>query len=207
MAPRSCVCASGPKSFFCNPADIRASIEKRFLVVIRRSRQRRLCLDMAGRADIECGHIWYELAKALSMGERIAKFQIGQVVRHRVFPFRGVIFDVDPDLQQHRGVVPGDSGGDPAAQGSAVLSPAGRERGVLLRRLCVGAESADRRQRRAGRAPPGRRHVRPAAGRHLSRAPQPPAELAPRAGSALLGAVPSAPGRLVNRRPIALTAC
>lgn len=27
---------------------------------------------------------------------RIAKFQIGQVVRHRLFPFRGVIFDVDP---------------------------------------------------------------------------------------------------------------
>lgn len=25
-----------------------------------------------------------------------AKFQIGQVVRHRVYPFRGVIFDVDP---------------------------------------------------------------------------------------------------------------
>jgi len=28
--------------------------------------------------------------------ERIARFRIGQVVRHRVFPFRGVIFDVDP---------------------------------------------------------------------------------------------------------------
>lgn len=27
---------------------------------------------------------------------RTAKFQIGDVVRHRVFPFRGVIFDVDP---------------------------------------------------------------------------------------------------------------
>ncbi len=27
---------------------------------------------------------------------RAAKFQIGQVVRHRVYPFRGVIFDVDP---------------------------------------------------------------------------------------------------------------
>ena len=27
---------------------------------------------------------------------RIAKFQIGQVVRHRSFPFRGVVFDVDP---------------------------------------------------------------------------------------------------------------
>lgn len=26
-----------------------------------------------------------------------AKFQIGQVVRHRMFPFRGVIFDVDPE--------------------------------------------------------------------------------------------------------------
>ena len=25
-----------------------------------------------------------------------AKFQIGQVVRHRIFAFRGVIFDVDP---------------------------------------------------------------------------------------------------------------
>ena len=27
---------------------------------------------------------------------RNAKFQLGQVVRHRLFPFRGVIFDVDP---------------------------------------------------------------------------------------------------------------
>ena len=27
---------------------------------------------------------------------RNAKFRIGQVVRHRVYPFRGVIFDVDP---------------------------------------------------------------------------------------------------------------
>jgi heat shock protein HspQ len=27
---------------------------------------------------------------------RAAKYTIGQVVRHRVFPFRGVVFDVDP---------------------------------------------------------------------------------------------------------------
>ncbi|NRG18827.1 heat shock protein HspQ [Rhizobiales bacterium] len=27
---------------------------------------------------------------------RTAKFSIGQVVRHRIYPFRGVIFDVDP---------------------------------------------------------------------------------------------------------------
>ncbi len=28
--------------------------------------------------------------------ERNARYQLGQVVRHRLFPFRGVIFDVDP---------------------------------------------------------------------------------------------------------------
>ena len=27
-----------------------------------------------------------------------AKFQIGQVVKHRLFPFRGIIFDVDPEF-------------------------------------------------------------------------------------------------------------
>ncbi len=27
---------------------------------------------------------------------RIAKFSIGDVVRHRIFPFRGVVFDIDP---------------------------------------------------------------------------------------------------------------
>jgi len=29
---------------------------------------------------------------------RNAKFAIGQVVKHRVFPFRGIIFDVDPEF-------------------------------------------------------------------------------------------------------------
>jgi len=27
---------------------------------------------------------------------RDAKYQIGQVVRHRIYPFRGVVFDIDP---------------------------------------------------------------------------------------------------------------
>lgn len=27
---------------------------------------------------------------------RTAKFRIGQIVRHRIYPFRGVVFDVDP---------------------------------------------------------------------------------------------------------------
>lgn len=29
-------------------------------------------------------------------GMKLAKFQLGQVVRHRIYPFRGIIFDVDP---------------------------------------------------------------------------------------------------------------
>ena len=28
----------------------------------------------------------------------LAKFGIGQVVKHRIFPFRGVVFDVDPEF-------------------------------------------------------------------------------------------------------------
>lgn len=28
--------------------------------------------------------------------DRQAKYQIGQVVKHRIYPFRGVVFDVDP---------------------------------------------------------------------------------------------------------------
>lgn len=30
--------------------------------------------------------------------DKRARFNIGQVVRHRFFPFRGVIFDVDPEF-------------------------------------------------------------------------------------------------------------
>ena len=30
------------------------------------------------------------------MIHREAKYKIGQIVRHRLFPFRGVVFDVDP---------------------------------------------------------------------------------------------------------------
>ena len=29
---------------------------------------------------------------------KAAKFSIGQVVRHRIFPFRGIIYDVDPEF-------------------------------------------------------------------------------------------------------------
>ena len=36
-----------------------------------------------------------QLARAMNK-IRNAKYQIGQVVRHRLFPFRGVVFDIDP---------------------------------------------------------------------------------------------------------------
>ena len=29
---------------------------------------------------------------------KTAKFQIGQIVKHRLYPFRGVIYDVDPEF-------------------------------------------------------------------------------------------------------------
>ena len=32
------------------------------------------------------------------MSYRDAKFSIGDAVRHRIFPFRGIIFDVDPEF-------------------------------------------------------------------------------------------------------------
>ncbi|SSC73433.1 unnamed protein product [Ciceribacter sp. T2.26MG-112.2] len=34
----------------------------------------------------------------MPMKHRTAKFGIGEVVRHKVFPFRGVVFDVDPEF-------------------------------------------------------------------------------------------------------------
>ena len=32
------------------------------------------------------------------MDRKQAKYTVGQVVKHRIFPFRGVIFDVDPEF-------------------------------------------------------------------------------------------------------------
>ena len=35
----------------------------------------------------------------MSESFRAAKYQLGQVVRHKIYEFRGVVFDVDPDFQ------------------------------------------------------------------------------------------------------------
>jgi heat shock protein HspQ len=45
------------------------------------------------------------------METRIAKYAIGQVVRHRVYSFRGVIFDVDPhfaNTEEYYQAIPAD---------------------------------------------------------------------------------------------------
>lgn len=36
--------------------------------------------------------------QAKPMQRAQAKFNIGQIVRHRKFPFRGVVFDIDPEF-------------------------------------------------------------------------------------------------------------
>ena len=36
--------------------------------------------------------------KAVDTETRVARFELGAIVRHRVYPFRGVVFDVDPEF-------------------------------------------------------------------------------------------------------------
>ncbi len=47
-------------------------------------------MDMAAREGYPSGKMGAEMLKAK------AKYSIGQIVRHRKFGFRGVVFDIDP---------------------------------------------------------------------------------------------------------------
>ena len=40
----------------------------------------------------------FPAAATMPMAMPVATFGIGEVVRHKLFPFRGVIFDVDPEF-------------------------------------------------------------------------------------------------------------
>jgi heat shock protein HspQ len=51
-------------------------------------------IDMSRYQFIDAGVAW--MASKAMPRESSAKFAIGQVVRHRRYPFRGVIYDVDP---------------------------------------------------------------------------------------------------------------
>ncbi len=46
--------------------------------------------------DSRAGAALGDQPKQKAMNSRSAKFAIGQVVKHRIYPFRGVIYDVDP---------------------------------------------------------------------------------------------------------------
>src|SRR6266581_3675290 len=54
-------------------------------------------LPVSVSADTDDTFGWAYAAKEPPMGNvRCAKYTVGQVVRHRVYPFRGIIFDIDP---------------------------------------------------------------------------------------------------------------
>ena len=66
---------------------------------------------------------------AIAMNKiRNAKYQIGQVVRHRLFPFRGVVFDIDPIFSNTDEWYEFDPCRSAAAQRPAVLSSVRRKR-------------------------------------------------------------------------------
>ncbi len=57
----------------------------------------------------------------------MAKFGIGQIVKHRLFEFRGVIFDVDPEFnntEEWYNSIPAEAR---PTQGPAVLPPSRRK--------------------------------------------------------------------------------
>ena len=51
-------------------------------------------LSFCRKNEIQAAHFSGELVIMI----RQAKFKIGQVVRHRIYPFKGVVFDVDPEF-------------------------------------------------------------------------------------------------------------
>jgi len=57
--------------------------------------QKRIRIRLGGQ---EHGHDQSTIKKLYDSPSRIrlAKYKLGEVVKHRVFPFRGVVFDIDP---------------------------------------------------------------------------------------------------------------
>ena len=71
-----------------------------------------------------------------------AEFGLGQVVRHRIYPFRGVVFDVDPEFnntEEWYQQIPEDLR---PRKDQPLLPPVRGERGRSLHRLCKPAELA-----------------------------------------------------------------
>jgi heat shock protein HspQ len=65
--------------------------------IVRSLHNRRESLTPPGWHGFKTANLGAGRRSITEMGRlRVAKFTIGQVVRHRIFPFRGVVFDVDP---------------------------------------------------------------------------------------------------------------
>jgi hypothetical protein len=79
-----------------------------------------------------------------------ARFSIGDVVRHRIFDFRGVVFDIDPVFANSDEWYDAIPEAVRPQQGSAFLPPVRRECGQQLYRLCQPAKPAARCRKRAG---------------------------------------------------------
>ena len=116
------------------------------------------------------------------MQSRNAKFGIGQVVKHRFYPFRGVIFDVDPvfaNTEEWWRSIPAEVR-PPRNSRSIISTPRTRTAStspMSPSRICVG------RIRRAGPASAGQRDLRADGGRQILR----PRPLAPELKTARLG--------------------
>src|ERR1700757_1968626 len=74
---------SKPRSWSISPARLRPRT--------RTGRRASSFEPLVWRANLD----YVDLSMSLT---RKAKFKIGQVVRHRLFPFRGVVFDIDPEF-------------------------------------------------------------------------------------------------------------
>ena len=59
-----------------------------------------------------------------------AKYHLGQVVRHKKHPFRGVVFDVDPQFTNMSSLGPGLWLKRPKARGTSIRKP-------VVENICV----------------------------------------------------------------------
>ncbi len=87
---------------------------------------------------------------------RSAKFAIGQVVKHRVYPFRGVIYDVDPvfaNTEEWYRAIPAEIR---PSKDQPFYHLFAENADDAVCRLCLGAELAARRFRAAGAPSSGR---------------------------------------------------
>ena len=103
---------------------------------------------------------------------RIAKFKIGQVVKHRLYPFRGVVFDIDPvfdNTEEWWQSIPAEVR---PRKDQPFYHLFAENADIRIRRLRLGAEFVARRIRYADPPSAGGGGIRPDAGRRLPAAQQ-----------------------------------